>query len=93
MSLPVITHPEQNEDILKSKGVSLNAFFDQVRKRKDDSATIRLRIIFNRFPKYYSTKISMSEEQYMRMLTPPTPKDLKEKRLIIFGHQIGRAHV
>lgn len=86
MSLPVITHPEQNEDILKSKGVSLNAFFDQVRKRKDDSATIRLRIIFNRFPKYYSTKISMSEEQYMRMLTPPTPKDLKEKRLIIFGH-------
>jgi len=86
MALPVITHPEQNEDILKSKGVSLNAFFDKVRIRKDKSATIRLRIIYNRFPKYYSTKISMNEEEYKKMLTPPTPRDLKEKRLIIFGH-------
>jgi integrase len=86
MALPVITHPEQNEDVLKSKGVSLNAFFDQVRIRKDKSATIRLRIIYNRFPKYYTTKISMSEEEYLKMLTPPTPRDLKEKRLIIFGH-------
>lgn len=86
MPLPIITHPEQNEDILKSKGVSLNAFFDQVRKRKDKTATIRLRIIHNRFPKYYSTKISMSEEQYQKMLSSPTPRDLKEKRLIIFGH-------
>lgn len=86
MSLPIIIHPEHNEDILKNKGVSLNAFFDQVRKRKNGSATIRLRIIHSRFPKYYSTKISMSEEQYLKLFQTPTPKDLKEKRLIIYSH-------
>jgi len=85
MALPIISHPEQSEDILKSKGVSLNAFFDQVRIRKDKSATIRLRIIHNRFPKYYTTKISMDEDHFTQMISPRPPKDLKEKRMLIYS--------
>lgn len=85
MPLSVIIHPEQNEDVLKKKGVSLNAFFDQVRKRKDNSATVRLRIIHGRFPKYYTTKIAMTEEEYLGFFKARIPKGLMEKRLTIYN--------
>lgn len=59
MSYPTITHPEQDNDKLKEKGVSIVAFLDTVRPRKDETFTVRLRIIQNRFPKYYTTKINL----------------------------------
>ena len=52
MSFPTIIHPEQDIDKLKEKGVSIVAFLDTIRPRKDRTFTVRLRIIYNRFPKY-----------------------------------------
>ncbi len=84
MKLPIITHPEQQNDRLKELGVSLAAFFDTVRKRKDETCTVRIRIIYNRFPKYYSTKINLSEKDYIQLVTGKPRNELKEKKLIIF---------
>ena len=68
-SLPVISHPEVNEETLRSeKGVSLVAFLDTVRKRKDGTCSIKLKIIHERFPTYYSTKVSVTEDEYQKLL-------------------------
>jgi len=83
MSLPILTHPEQNDAILKSKGVSLAAFLDTVRLRKDGTYTVRLRLTYRRFPKYYTTKINLSIEEYEKMLGRRPRSDLKTKLIII----------
>ncbi len=91
MSQPVITHPELDEDLLKAKGVSLVAFFDHVRKRKDKTSTVKLRIIFQRFPKYYSTKMSMDEKSYEALLSGSKSNDIKTKRIHIH-EQLKKAY-
>ncbi len=83
MSLPVIIHPEQDDDKLKVKGVSLCAFLDTVRKRKDGLYTVRIRIIHNRYPKYYTTKIKLSEKQYLQIAKGSVRKELNKKKIII----------
>lgn len=83
MALPTISHPELDEDLLKTKGVSLVAFFDRVRKRKDGTATVKLRIVHERFPKYYSTKISMDEKSYLKLCENGKSADIKTKRIKI----------
>ncbi len=82
-TLPRITHPEQSFDMLKSKGVSLVAFLDTVRPRKDDSFTVRLQIVFNRVPKYFSTNINLSRDQYLKIVNNGVRGDLLEKKRII----------
>lgn len=84
MSLPFITHPELDESRLKSKGVSLVAFFDEVRKRKDDTASIKLRIVYQRFPKYYGIKVSSTKEVYEKIASGGKSEDVRNKRIIIF---------
>ena len=85
MSLPVILHPENN-NILKSKGVSLCAFLDTLRKRKDDTFSVRVRIIFKRFPKLYSTKINLSEEDYLHIVNSKKLKGvLNDSKGAIYG--------
>jgi len=84
MKLPTISHPELDEDLLKTKGVSVVAFFDHVRKRKDGTASIKLKIIFKRYPKYYSTKISMDEKSYLKLCEGKKSVDLKTKRIKIY---------
>jgi integrase/recombinase XerD len=84
MDLPVLTHPEFNESKLKSKGVSLIAFCDNIRKRKDDTCTIRIRIIHNRFPKYYTTRINLTEIEYKKMCGPKPRVGLKENKAVIY---------
>lgn len=64
---PVITLPEQDFSLLKSKGVSITAILDRVRKRIDGSCTVRIMVIHNRFPKYYSTKICMSTDDWAKL--------------------------
>lgn len=64
---PVITLPEQDFNLLKNKGVSITAILDRVRKRINGSCTVRIMVIHDRFPKYYSTKISMSEEDWAKL--------------------------
>jgi integrase/recombinase XerD len=65
-----IEHEDQNDQKLQTLGVSLIAFLDTIRPRKDGSFTVRLRIIFKRVPKYYSTKINMSIEDYQKITEP-----------------------
>ncbi|MGD9929565.1 MAG: tyrosine-type recombinase/integrase [Mangrovibacterium sp.] len=91
MSLPVITHPELNEDLLKAKGVSLVAFFDNVRKKKDNTATVKLRIIYQRFPKYYTTKMSMDEKTYELICSGSKANNIKTKRIHIY-EQLKKAY-
>jgi integrase len=85
-SLPRITHPEQNIDTLKSKGVSLVAFLDTVRPRKDKTCTVRLQVVFNRIPKYYSTSINLNVDQYLKIVNNGVRGELIEKKRII--HQL-----
>ncbi|MCB2221552.1 MAG: site-specific integrase [Bacteroidetes bacterium] len=85
MKLPLLSHPEINDDLLKNKGVSIRAFCDTVRKRKDGSCTIRIRIIHERFPKYYSTKIKLSVEEFLKMCGEKPRGDLREKKVIIYS--------
>jgi integrase/recombinase XerD len=81
--LPTLTHPEQNFDLLKKKGVSLVAFLDTVREGKKGNCTVRLQVIYKRFPKHYSTKIQMLPEDWQKTIGPKTRGDLKEKKIII----------
>lgn len=91
-SLSVISHPEVNEATLRSeKGVSLVAFLDTVRKRKDGTCSIKLKIIHERFPMYYSTKVSVSEDEYEKLLGNRLSAELKEKRVIVY-HYLKRAY-
>ncbi|MGQ7868954.1 tyrosine-type recombinase/integrase [Sunxiuqinia sp. sy24] len=91
MSLPTITHPELNEDLLKAKGVSLVAFFDHVRKRKDTTSTVKLRLTFKRFPKYYTTKMSMDEKTYLLICSGSKGNNIKTKRIHIH-EQLKKAY-
>ena len=85
MSLPIILHPENN-NILKSKGVSLCAFLDTLRKRKDNTFSVRVRIIFKRFPKLYSTTINLSEEDYLHIVNSKKLKgELNDAKGAIYG--------
>lgn len=84
MQLPLLIHPEFNESKLKNKGVSLVAFCDNVRKRKDGTCTIRLRLIFDRYPKYYTTKINLTEDDYLKLTGNRPRRDLNEKKTIIY---------
>jgi site-specific recombinase XerD len=81
--LPALTHPEQNFDLLKQKGVSIVAFLDTTREGKKGTSTVRLQVIHKRFPKLYSTKIQMLPEDWQKTIGPKTRGDLKEKKIII----------
>jgi len=83
--LPLLTHPEQNDSKLKEKGVSLSAFLDTVRIRKDKTFTVRIRIIHERYPKYYSTKMNMTVKQFEQIATGKPRNKLKEQSIIIFA--------
>ena len=93
MKLESISHPEINEEKLRSeKGVSLTAFLDTVRKRKDGTCTIKLKIIHARIPMYYSTMLSVTEDEYMEILKGKRlNKELKEKQIIVH-HFLMRAY-
>lgn len=86
--LPTLIHPEQNSDLLKHKGVSVIALLDTVRQGKKGKYSVRLQIIFKRYPKYYSTKIQMLPEDWKKVIGQKTRGDLKEKKVII--HEVLR---
>jgi site-specific recombinase XerD len=88
--LPTITHPEQNFALLKQKRVSVSVILDTVRLRKDGTSTVRLQIIHKRFSKFYSTKVQMLPEDWLKTIGPKTRGDLKEKK-IIFHENLRRA--
>jgi integrase len=82
--LPTITHPEQDIPKLKKKRVSIAAILDRVRKRIDGSFSVRIMVIFSRYPKYYTTKMNMSQEEWLKIVEGKRlNKDLKSKEIII----------
>lgn len=84
MKLPTITHPEQKDEELKKVKVSLCAVLDTQRKRTDETYTVRIRIIFNRYPKMYSTKINVNESDFTEIAGYTKNKKLREKKVIIY---------
>jgi len=93
MSLPWISLPDVNEETLQSeKGVSLVAVLDTDKQRKDGSYSIKIRIIYGRIYKYYSTKVSVSKEEYLKICkSNRLNKDLTEKRVVVH-HYLKRAN-
>ncbi|WP_346862104.1 site-specific integrase [uncultured Draconibacterium sp.] len=77
--------PDQDVSQLKARGVSLVAFLDTARIRKDGTATVKLRIVHDRFPKYYSTKVNMDEHEYQNMFSHRPKHFVQEKKRIILA--------
>ncbi|WP_347839589.1 site-specific integrase [uncultured Draconibacterium sp.] len=86
MNLPKLIHPEFNENELKARKVSLIAFFDTARKRKDGTSTVKLQILHNRQKKLYSTGFNMSKDDYVKLCAHKPNAELREKRKFIFGY-------
>lgn len=86
MALPFLVHPDQDEDQLKFRGVSLVAFLHTAKKRTDGTATINLRIVHNRFPKYYTTKIVLGEDDYIKLCGNRPKIELQEKKRIVLAY-------
>ncbi len=84
MALPTISHPQLDENLLKAKGVSLVAFFEVARKRDNESAAIKLRIVHQRYPKYYSIRIFATEDEYLKICEGGKSSEIKNKRIIIY---------
>ena len=82
--MPIISHPEQDNAKLKKKGVSLCAFLDTARPRKDGTFTVRIRLIYNRFPKYYTSTINASLEQYIEIASSNPKGNNRNLKSIIF---------
>jgi len=92
MHLPWLFHPEINEETLRSeKGVSLVAILDRAKPRKDGCYSIKVRIISGRLYKYYSTKVSVTEEEYLQMFKTRLTPELKNKRIVVY-HYLKRAY-
>ena len=85
MKLPKPPFPEQDENQLKARGVSLVAILDTARTRKDGTFTVKLRIVHNRFPKLYSTKINMSEADYVKMCGYHPKNELQQKKRVVLA--------
>lgn len=62
--LPNIRFSAEDVTALRLKNVSLVAFLDTIRPRTDGSLTVRLRIIYNRVPKYFTTGVTATSDDY-----------------------------
>jgi integrase len=59
-----LEHPEQDNDKLRSLGVSLCAVLDTTKQRKDETYAVRLRIISNRIPRMVAVGVAATEDQW-----------------------------
>lgn len=91
LPLPKLSHPEQEEDEMKHRRVSLVAFFDTARKLKDGTGSIKLRITYNRVPKYYSTGMIVSEADYRNICSNRPRLELRDKKRFVFSY-LKKAH-
>lgn len=82
--LPAITHPEQKDGELKKRKVSLRAILDTKRIRTDGTYTVKIRVVFNRLYKIYSTKINVNESDFLEIAGNTKDKKLREKKVIIY---------
>ncbi len=72
-----------HEADLKDRNVSLCAFLDTTRPRVDESLTVRLRVTYNRTPKYYTTSINLNEDDWIKLTTTNPRNGLKKAKTII----------
>ncbi|MGD9555461.1 MAG: phage integrase SAM-like domain-containing protein [Mangrovibacterium sp.] len=79
-----IEHPEQNNDRLRGKNVSLCALLDTQHPNKNNTFTVRIRIIHERKPKYFTTKVKVTEEQFTAIATGNPRGKLKETKITLF---------
>ncbi len=84
MSRILIRHPEQNDVKLKQMNISLCALLDTQHPNMDKTFTVRMRIIYDRKPKYYSTKVQVTQEQFSAIATGNPRRKLKESKTVIF---------
>jgi len=84
MALPVIIHPQQDEARLRQQKISLCAMLDVSRKNKDNTYTVRIRVIENRFPKLYSTRIQLTEMEYLQIVSGKPREELRSKKILIY---------
>jgi integrase/recombinase XerD len=87
-----IEHPEQDNAKLKQKNISLCAVLDTRIKNKDETFTVRIRIIFDRRAKYYTTRIQLSEDQYKKMIDEPNPRGTPRKNKIVIHELLKKAN-
>lgn len=92
MALPIIEHPDQDNAKLKQKNVSLCAVLDIQHKNKDKTFTVRIRIIFDRKAKYYTTKIQLSKDQYKNMINEPNPRGTPRRNKIVIHELLKKAN-
>lgn len=85
MTLPKIKHAEQNDQLLKMKGVSLVAFLDTTRPRADNTYTVRLRVIHNREKKLYTTKLNLNIEDYIKLAEGGKLRKLHANKSKLYG--------
>lgn len=86
LPLPKLVHPEQDENEMKHRRVSLVAFFDTARKLKDGTGSIKLRITYNRIPKYYSTGMIVSKDEYKNICFHKPRGEMREKKRFVFSY-------
>lgn len=86
MSLPKLIHPEFNENELTARKVSLIAFFDTARRRKDGTSTVKLQILHNRRKKLFSTGFNLSVDDYLNLCSHKPNATMREKKKFIFGY-------
>ncbi|MDD2380467.1 MAG: hypothetical protein PHV35_02095, partial [Mariniphaga sp.] len=89
--LPNIEHPEQDNAKLKQKNVSLCALLDTRTENRDKTYTVRIRIIFDRKAKYYTTKIQLSKDQY-KSLTGLNPRGTLRKSKVVVIELLKKAN-
>jgi len=83
MALPTIEHPEQDNAKLKQKNVSLCALLDTRTLNRDNTHTIRIRIIHERKAKYYTTKIKATKNEYKSIATVNPRGNLRKNKIVI----------
>lgn len=86
MPLPKLVHPEQDENAMKHRRVSLVALFDTARKLKDENGAIKLRITYNRESKLYSTGLSVSEDEYLNICSHKPKADMRDKKRYVYSY-------
>lgn len=85
MKLPTLEHPEQDNSMLIKKGVTLCAILDTVRKRKDGTYSVKIRLIHKRIARLYSTKVNLSKEEFKAIATTNPRKQLRQTKVAIYG--------
>ena len=82
---PYIENINQDNDTLRSMGVSLVAFLDTIRVKSEDVFPVRLRVTYKRKPRYISTRVFVTKDEYLWIADESIKHrgQLRKKKLLI----------